>query len=313
MVEIGTPPPAGGGLNKRTLLIGAVLIGGVAGAFILFTRKSNPSDTAENKAQTGVPTTSTDGLAYQNLAEQLLGFRGDVSVANANLQQGEQDILSAVGSESAARAASDTSLSTGLAALLTSLLGVKSDVAAVGTTVGSGFAGVNAGLGSGFAGINAGLESGFAGVNGNIASGNAVINGNLASGLAGVNANISNANTDAIARNAGLAGGLANLQSGIQSLQEGEAQIYGQNSSQYAKLSEGLWDVFARASDPYADVSANPWRPLVKEQTTGETIGAGGATPRDAILAAFGAEDDSHYYLAHMSSGPVRQVSKRTY
>jgi hypothetical protein len=195
VVDVGDTP-APGGIDKRTLLVGAVLLGGAIGAFMLVNRRMSASDTSENKAQTDVP---VNNMAYQNLAEQLLGFRGDVSVANANLASQQQDLLSAMGAESASRM-----------------------------------------------------------------------------------------------RDSNL-------------------------------LQASIWQTFIRATNPNVSwdflMNQNPYLPhdphhpytipIPTDPTTEE--GAGGATPRDAILAAFGAEDDSSYYLAHMSSGPVRQLTNRTY
>ena len=197
MVEVGSPPPTGGGIDKRTLLIGAVLIGGTIGAFMLFSRKSQPSDAAENKAQTSAGNSASD-LAYQNLATQLLGFRGDVSVANAKLDQGEQDIISLLGEASAQRAASDNFLGSSIAALNTQI-------------------------------------------------------------------------------------GAANVSLSV---------LGGADPS----IGEQFLELHPELNPPAST-----------------TNGAGGATPRDAILAAFGAEDDGGYYTARMSAGPVRQLTNRSY
>lgn len=207
MVDVGAPSDGIGGISKQSLLIGALVIGGGIGLVVFLSRKASaPSANAENKAQVDVP---VNNMAYQNLAEQLLGFRGDVSVANANLAQGEQDILSQLGAESASR-------------------------------------------------IRA-----------------------------------------------------SNL------------------------LQASVWQTFVRASDPTASwdylMNQNPYLPqdpshpyTLTDNSGGDgastspanpaSVGAGGATPHDAILAAFGAnDDDADYYLARMSAGPVRQLTTRSY
>lgn len=217
MVDVGESSPAGG-LDKQKLLIGAIVIGGGIGLFVFLRRKSaTPSDTAENKAQTTVPQ-NTLTLAYQNLAEQLLGFRGDVSVSNANLQQGEQDILSQMGSESASRMSSDQNL-----------------MASIWQTF--------------------------------------------------MRASNPNVNWDTLVNQ----------------------NPYLNGTSKDPRYPDVLPD--PSSADPTSvpaipNQSGSPLNPA--------PIGAGGATPRDSILAALGAEDDSHFYLAHMSAGPVRQVSGRT-
>lgn len=111
-VDVGEVSPPSGGMSKRTLLIGAVVIGGAAGLFILISRHAQGESgvPSEDQAQTSAPKAGALDLAYQNLATQLLGFRGDVSVANANLASGQQDLLSAFGNESANRARQDAIL-----------------------------------------------------------------------------------------------------------------------------------------------------------------------------------------------------------
>lgn len=251
MVEVGVPPPAGGGIDKRTLLIAAILIGGVAGAFILFSRKSQPSDTTENKAQTSG--NDAMSLAYQNLATQLLGFRGDVSVANATLAQGQEDIkagqggftdllnslfgtlnpsqqdtLTAIGNESAARAASDTNLNSQLAAWFAQVF-------------------------SGQTATNAQINSAF-------------------TALSGQTNDVFNA------------------------LAQGQANLGAQTNDEFNALAQGQANLARQANDEF-----------------NARQGAGGATPRQAILAAIGAEDDGGQYRAMMSSGPVRQLTNRKY
>jgi len=196
MVEVGVPASDGGGIDKRTLLIGAVIIGGAIGAFVLISRKTSaPSASTENKPQDA----DTLGLAYQNLATQLLGFRGDVSVANAKLDQGQQDTLTAIGNESAARASSDADLMSQIANLLQYSRGINSNLTAA------------------------------------------------------------------------------------------------QN------------DITTRLLNPEYRPPANTGAIL------DQSSGAGGYTPRQAILAALGANDDGDYYLAHMSAGPVRRLTSREY
>lgn len=219
MVEVGESPPVGG-LDKQKLLIGALVIGGGIGLFVFLRRKSAaPSDTAENKAQTDIlPNTLT--LAYQNLAEQLLGFRGDVSVANANMAQGEQDILSSIGTESANRASSDQNL-----------------MAAIWQTF--------------------------------------------------VRASNPNADWDYL-------------------MNQNPYLAHDPNAPYVAPGTVAS----TPGNSPYLPAppiqSGSPVNPA-------PTGGAGGATPRDAILAAIGANDDGDYYMAHLSSGPVRHVSGRSY
>ncbi len=208
MVGIGEDAPQSGGIDKRTLLIGAAIIGGGIGVFMLISRRSQPSDSAENKAQTTVPQ-NTLTLAYQNLAEQLLGFRGDVSVANANLEQQQQDLLSMIGAESASRLTSDQRMQASIWQVF-------------------------------------------------------------------YKQTYPNATWDDLVKN-----------------------------NPYLK---GL-DVSANSESD--TTSANGASVSPAQQNTNP--GAGGATPRDAILAAFGVEDDSGYYLAHMSAGPVRHISQRGY
>jgi hypothetical protein len=99
-----------GGFSKRQLLIGAVVIGGGIGLIVFLMKRSSAAPSGENTATTSAPQAGALDVAYQNLATQLLGFRGDVSVANANLNQGQQDLLSAIGQESADRANSDSTL-----------------------------------------------------------------------------------------------------------------------------------------------------------------------------------------------------------
>lgn len=248
MVEVGVPPPAGGGIDKRTLLIGAVIIGGAIGAFMLVARKTSPSASAENKAQTDVPDQTTLGLAYQNLATQLLGFRGDVSVANAKLDQGQQDILSAVGTESADRAASDVSLTSMLTAA---------------------FSGVNASQGN--------ISQQIADALASILGGQSALSAQNAAGFSALGTQSNNE---------------------FNALANGQAILSAQSNDQFNALAQGQANLGNQTNDEFNALAAR---------------GAGGATPRQAILAAFGAEDDAHFYLAHMSAGPVRTLTTRGY
>lgn len=103
---------SGGGISRKQVLIGAAVLGGGIGLVILLARmRANASGhPAENQAQTSAPQAGALDVAYQNLATQLLGLRGDLSVANADLGQGQADLVSAFGNEAAARAASDDTL-----------------------------------------------------------------------------------------------------------------------------------------------------------------------------------------------------------
>lgn len=107
-VEMEDPPSGGiGGFSKKQLLIGALVIGGGIGAIMLISRMGAGGDeTSEQSA----PKAGALDIAYQNLAEQLLGLRGDFSVANADLAGGLQDLLSRLVSESAERARNDATL-----------------------------------------------------------------------------------------------------------------------------------------------------------------------------------------------------------
>jgi hypothetical protein len=153
--------PAPGGLSKRTLLIGAAILGGGVGLVLLVSRLSHKSNVnaSTNQATTTAPDTSALGIGYQNLATQLLGFRGDVSVAqaqtNANLstlndsitaatsatQAGNTDLLSALGAESTSRAMSDQTLYGMLASYFAGVGqqfgSVQQQVAGVGQQVGA--------------------------------------------------------------------------------------------------------------------------------------------------------------------------------
>jgi hypothetical protein len=102
----------GGGISRKQVLIGAAVLGGGVGLVILLARmRANASGhPTENQAQTSAPQAGALDVAYQNLATQLLGLRGDLSVANADLGQGQADLVSAFGNEAAARAASDDTL-----------------------------------------------------------------------------------------------------------------------------------------------------------------------------------------------------------
>lgn len=296
MVEVGSPPSPGG-IDKRTLLIGAVLIGGVVGAFVLFSRKSQPSDTAENKAQTSAPDATTLGLAYQNLATQLLGFRGDASVASAGLQQGQSDILSAVGSgntslQSAIGSSQDavnantTANSNALRDWLTTMFG----------TVGTGQQDILTAVGTGQQSILSAVGSGGQDILTSIGRESAIRSQSdlsLMSQLAAVFGIASATHAQTVANSQGI------------------ADIASMNNDAYYSLLNNI-----RRGQGLADfVNPNPWssyHPQPMADTSG-TPGAGGATPRDSILAALGANDDADYYLAHMSAGPVRQLTKRSY
>lgn len=108
-VDVGELPQQSSPFNRRNLLIGAAVLGGAVGLVILIARMRSGTP-AENQAQTSAPKAGALDIAYQNLAEQLLGLRGDLSVANADLASGQQDLLTAVGQEAADRATSDQTL-----------------------------------------------------------------------------------------------------------------------------------------------------------------------------------------------------------
>lgn len=163
MPQIQVPedsPPTPGGLSKRTLLIGAAILGGGVGLVFLVSRLGKGNVNAStNQATTSAPDTSALGIGYQNLATQLLGFRGDVSVAqaqtNADLgtlndsitaatsatQAGNSDLLSALGAESTSRAMSDQTLYGMLASYFAGVGqqfgSVQQQVAGVGQQVGA--------------------------------------------------------------------------------------------------------------------------------------------------------------------------------
>jgi phage-related protein len=152
--------PAPGGLSKRTLLIGAAILGGGVGLVFLVSRLGKGNVNAStNQPTTSAPDTSALGIGYQNLATQLLGFRGDMSVAqaqtNADLgtlndsitaatsatQAGNTDLLSALGAESTRRALSDDTLYGMLASYFAGVGqqfgSVQQQVAGVGQQVGA--------------------------------------------------------------------------------------------------------------------------------------------------------------------------------
>lgn len=87
-MEFGDDAPAAspgfGGINKRTLLIGAAILGGGVGLVLLISRMNSGAGD-ETTEQSDTPRASINDLAYQNLATQLLGMRGDTSVWQADL------------------------------------------------------------------------------------------------------------------------------------------------------------------------------------------------------------------------------------
>lgn len=106
-MEYDNPPSAGGFFsNKRNVLIVAGLVGAGAGLVFLLSRKAggnpDPSQTSEGA--------NAQDIAWGNLANQLLGFRGDVSVAMAKQSDEYQDLLDQFMLESQSRQSSDGQL-----------------------------------------------------------------------------------------------------------------------------------------------------------------------------------------------------------
>jgi len=106
-MEYDSPPVAGGFFsNKRNVLIAAGILGGGAGLVFLLSRRGA---SAPDPSQTTKGATAQD-IAWGNLANQLLGFRGDVSVAMAKQSDQQHDLLDQFLTESQARQASDSQL-----------------------------------------------------------------------------------------------------------------------------------------------------------------------------------------------------------
>lgn len=173
-VDVGELPAApSAGFDKRKLLIGAVVIGGGIG-LVVFLMRRNAGVPTENQPQTGAPAAGALDIAYQNLATQLLGLRGDISVANADLATGQQDALSAIGSEAANRATSDQTLfgmlsqwfATSGKQLADVQSGVSSTQAQVGQ-IGSGIGALQSSV-TGLSGEIGGVSGQVAGVSGQV-------------------------------------------------------------------------------------------------------------------------------------------------
>lgn len=79
-----TPAAGPGGLSKRTLLIGAIAIGGVAGLFIFLSNRASKG-TADTGTPEGTGTFDAGAVTLASLANQVLQFRGEQSMANADL------------------------------------------------------------------------------------------------------------------------------------------------------------------------------------------------------------------------------------
>lgn len=123
-VSVDTGSQPSGGMSKRTLILGAIGIGGAIGLFFFLSRKASAPVTNASGIGPASASSQTD-LQLGNIANQLLAFRGESSQSFADTL----DLLSSNAATATQRDTAMTSLiNTGFGGLGSQLTGVGSSI-----------------------------------------------------------------------------------------------------------------------------------------------------------------------------------------